>query len=64
MKTIELPISNHMTYAGIGSRSITEKETETILKVADSLSKKFILFSGNSEGSDIAFEREIGRAHV
>lgn len=46
-----------LTYAGIGSRSITEKETETIIKIANKLSKKFILFSGNSEGSDIAFER-------
>ncbi len=45
------------TYAGIGSREITDKERETIEKVADKLSKNFILFSGNAPGSDQSFQR-------
>lgn len=46
-----------ITYAGIGSRTITPRETAIIKKVAFELSKKdFILFSGNAVGSDIAFQ--------
>ena len=46
-----------ISYAGIGSREITDKEKKTIEKVADKLSKNFILFSGNAPGSDQAFQR-------
>lgn len=45
-----------ITYAGIGTRSITDKEKETIEKIADKLSSNFILFSGNAPGSDQAFQ--------
>lgn len=43
-------------YAGIGSRRITPKEDVIIKKIAEKLSSKFILYSGNAEGSDIAFQ--------
>lgn len=44
------------TYAGIGSRSITDKESKTIEKIASKLSKNFVLFSGNAQGSDQSFQ--------
>lgn len=44
------------SYAGIGSRKITEEERQLIVKIAGILSKKFILYSGNADGSDIAFQ--------
>lgn len=46
-----------ITYAGIGSREITDKETILIEKISSELSKKFIVFSGNAPGSDQAFQR-------
>jgi hypothetical protein len=45
-----------LSYAGIGSRTITKDEEETIHKIADKLSKKFVLYSGNAPGSDQAFQ--------
>jgi hypothetical protein len=45
-----------LTYAGIGSREITEKEAILIQKLAKELSKKLVLFSGNACGADQAFE--------
>jgi hypothetical protein len=50
-----------LSYAGIGSRDITEKETELIMKVADKLSKNFVCYSGNAEGADIAFQHGSNR---
>lgn len=44
------------SYAGIGSRQITEDERTTIEKLSKMLSSKFIVYSGNAEGSDIAFQ--------
>lgn len=43
-------------YAGIGSRNITESERENIVKISKILSKKYIVYSGNANGSDIAFQ--------
>ena len=45
-----------ISYAGIGSRQITDDETATIIKIANQLSEKYVLYSGNAEGSDIAFQ--------
>jgi hypothetical protein len=46
-----------IAYAGIGSRKITEQEEQLIHKIAGKLSDAgFILYSGNAEGSDIAFQ--------
>ena len=45
-----------ISYAGIGSRQITECETETIINIAKKLSEKYVLYSGNAEGSDITFQ--------
>lgn len=44
------------TYSGIGSRSITDKESKTIEKIANKLSKNFVLFSGNAPGADQSFQ--------
>lgn len=46
-----------ISYAGIGSRTISEKEVKLIEKIADQLSKKFVCYSGNADGSDQAFQR-------
>lgn len=46
-----------ITYAGIGSRDITNSEEETIEKIADKLSSNFVLFSGNCSGADQAFQK-------
>jgi hypothetical protein len=43
-------------YAGIGSRDITDVERRQIEKIASVLAKRFIVYSGNAEGSDIAFQ--------
>lgn len=46
-----------ISYAGIGSRSITEQEKLIIQKTASELSKKdILLYSGNAPGSDINFQ--------
>lgn len=45
-----------LSYAGIGTREITEKEQDLIIGISNKLSKKFIVYSGNAEGSDIAFQ--------
>jgi hypothetical protein len=46
-----------LSYAGIGSRDITKKEENQIIHLAAILSKKYIVYSGNATGSDIAFQR-------
>lgn len=45
-----------MAYAGIGSRRITEEEKTIIENLARQLSKDFIVYSGNADGADIAFQ--------
>jgi hypothetical protein len=45
-------------YAGIGSRDITPEETERIKAIARRMARdKFILYSGNAEGADMAFQQ-------
>jgi len=45
-------------YAGIGSRDINKIEFAQIKKIADILSRKgYVLYSGNANGSDIAFQQ-------
>jgi hypothetical protein len=47
-----------ISYGGIGSRQITAEEEQLIQKIAGKLSDAgMILYSGNAEGSDIAFQR-------
>lgn len=44
-------------YAGIGSRTITKEERETIIKIANFLSELgYVCYSGNAVGSDDAFQ--------
>lgn len=43
-------------YAGIGSRSITETEQQLIERIAKKLSKHCVVYSGNADGADIAFQ--------
>jgi hypothetical protein len=45
-----------IAYAGIGSRNITDRERNLLMKIAKELSKKYILYSGNADGADIAFQ--------
>jgi hypothetical protein len=47
-------------YAGIGSREITEEEARKILLISSKLSKRFTVYSGNADGSDITFQRGSG----
>lgn len=49
-----------LAYAGIGTRTIDEKEEKLIGKIAAQLSKKFVCYSGNADGSDQAFQRGSG----
>lgn len=44
-------------YAGIGSRKTTAAEQSTIYKLSAQLSQKFIVYSGNANGSDVIFQR-------
>lgn len=44
-------------YAGIGSREITEDESELIIKIGKKLSTRCILYSGNADGADISFQK-------
>lgn len=47
-----------IAYAGIGSRKITPEETQLIEKIAGKLADAgIIVYSGNADGSDIAFQR-------
>jgi hypothetical protein len=46
-----------ITYAGIGSREITEKEKTLIKVISSKLSAKYVLFSGNAPESDISFQQ-------
>jgi hypothetical protein len=53
------------SYAGIGSRDITDKERETIMNIAAELaSMEYICYSGNACGSDIAFQMGSNRRCV
>jgi hypothetical protein len=45
-----------ITYAGIGSREITEKEENLIKIISSKLSSRYVLFSGNAPGADISFQ--------
>lgn len=46
-----------IAYAGIGSRTITSIEKDRIKLIAKIMAKAgYILYSGNAEGSDIAFQ--------
>lgn len=45
------------TYAGIGTRQLRGDEEQKILLIANKLSKKFIVYSGNAEGADITFQK-------
>ena len=45
------------SYAGIGSRNISDSEINIITKISNFLSKKFICYSGNADGSDITFQK-------
>jgi hypothetical protein len=50
-----------IAYAGIGSRTITTEERTTILVLAAQLSKRgCIVYSGNADGADIAFQTGSG----
>lgn len=44
------------SYAGIGSRSITNEEKEFIESISNILRFRYVCYSGNAEGSDIAFQ--------
>ena len=45
------------SYAGIGSRNITDAERENIILVAKVMAKAgWLLYSGNADGADIAFQ--------
>lgn len=44
-------------YAGIGSREITSEEAHKILVISSKLSKKFVVYSGNADGSDVLFQQ-------
>lgn len=43
------------TYAGIGSRDITEEERQVIKELAQKLRKKYVCLTGNADGADAAF---------
>lgn len=50
-----------IAYAGIGSRAITPAETKKIHDLSSELAKlNFVVYSGNAEGSDVAFQRGSG----
>jgi hypothetical protein len=46
-----------LTYAGIGTRKTSKEEEEFIKKIAKKLSEKFIVLSGNAQGSDLAWQQ-------
>ena len=48
-----------ISYAGIGSRDITNTEAVRIKTVAKQMARQnFILYSGNADGADIAFQND------
>lgn len=50
-----------ISYAGIGSRDITDQEQKLIHNIAKTLVKKeFIVYSGNADGADISFQKGSG----
>ncbi len=52
---------NPICYAGIGSRTITENERHDCRYLGEKLAAKgLILYSGNADGSDIAFQEGSG----
>ena len=45
------------SYAGIGSRSITNKERKNIVSIAKIMAKAdWLLYSGNADGADMSFQ--------
>lgn len=47
-----------LSYAGIGSRDITEEESVIITQIAKYMNKhSYICYSGNAAGSDVSFQR-------
>jgi hypothetical protein len=58
-------MSDLKTYTGIGSRQISPEEKRTIHRIAKQLADlDFLCFSGNAEGSDIAFQEGSGHKCV
>lgn len=50
-----------ITYAGIGSRQISQTEKATILEIAGRLAKlEYVVYSGNADGSDMTFQTGSG----
>lgn len=47
-------------YAGIGSRETPEEILEMMTKIAEGLSRNYILRSGGADGADSAFEKGAG----
>jgi hypothetical protein len=46
------------SYAGIGSRDISDVESRLLTRIANYMSESgYVLYSGNADGSDIAFQR-------
>jgi hypothetical protein len=46
-----------IAYAGIGSRRLNTNEEQKISVIAQKLSRKFVVYSGNAEGADITFQK-------
>jgi hypothetical protein len=46
-----------ISYAGIGSRDISSKELEVILRLSKKLSERYICYSGNAPGADENWQR-------
>lgn len=52
-------------YAGIGSRSITNEQVQTIKQIAKSLSRfSYTLRSGGARGADMAFESQAVKSEI
>jgi hypothetical protein len=45
------------SYAGIGSRKISNEEKDEISFIAGLLKEKYVVYSGNAHGADVAFQR-------
>ena len=51
-------------YAGVGSRKTPEDILEMMTKIAEGLSRNYILRSGGADGADSAFERGAGNKKI
>jgi hypothetical protein len=50
-----------ISYAGIGSRRITEQEEQLIIKISGKLADSgMVVYSGNADGADISFQKGSG----